>query len=70
MSGALALILIIRLLGELNKPQQAKGSWGSGLALFAYAAAFSLAYVPLSTGMGALILFGSVQVTIIRKFKI
>jgi len=48
-----------------NKSQQAKGSWGSGLALFVYAAAFSLAYVSLSTGMGALILFGSVQVTMI-----
>jgi drug/metabolite transporter (DMT)-like permease len=64
-SGALALIIIMRLSGESNKPQQAKGSWGSGLALFAYAAAFSLAYVWLSTGMGALILFGSVQVTMI-----
>ena len=64
-SGALALILIIRLSGDSNQPQQAKGSWGSGLALFAYAAAFSLAYVSLSTGMGALILFGSVQVTMI-----
>jgi len=64
-SGALALILIIRLSVDSNQPQQAKGSWGSGLALFAYAAAFSLAYVSLSTGMGALILFGSVQVTMI-----
>jgi drug/metabolite transporter (DMT)-like permease len=64
-SGALALILVIRLSGESNKPQQVKGSWGSGLALFGYAAAFSLAYVSLSTGMGALILFGSVQVTMI-----
>ena len=63
-SGALALILIIRLSGQSNQPQQ-KGSWGSGLALFAYAAAFSLAYLSLSTGMGALILFGSVQVTMI-----
>lgn len=64
-SGALALVLVVRLSGESNKPQQAKGSWGSGFALFAYAAAFSLAYVSLSTGMGALILFGSVQVTMI-----
>jgi drug/metabolite transporter (DMT)-like permease len=64
-SGALALILVLRLSGESNKPQQAKGSWASGLALFAYAIAFSLAYVSLSTGMGALILFGSVQVTMI-----
>ena len=46
-------------------PQTRKGSWGSGFALFAYAAAFSLAYVSLSAGMGALILFGSVQVTML-----
>lgn len=41
------------------------GSWGSGLALFAYAAAFSLAYLDLTAGTGALILFGSVQVTML-----
>jgi len=33
--------------------------------LFAYAFGFSLAYVSLSTGMGALILFGAVQATMI-----
>lgn len=64
-SGALALMLIIRVFNESKSNQQAKGSWGSGFALFAYAAAFSLAYVSLTTGMGALILFGSVQVTMI-----
>ena len=64
-SGALALIPISRLVGESKTPQKTKGSWVSGFALFAYAAAFSLAYVSLSTGMGALILFGSVQVTMI-----
>jgi len=64
-SGALALIPISRLVGETKTPQKAKGSWGSGFALFAYAAAFSLAYVSLSAGMGALILFSSVQVTMI-----
>lgn len=65
-SGAMALILISRLVG-VSKTQQKKtnGSWGSGFALFLYAAAFSLAYVSLSAGMGALILFGSVQVTMI-----
>jgi drug/metabolite transporter (DMT)-like permease len=65
LSGALALILFSRLFGESKKLQNMNGSWGSGFALFAYAAAFSLAYVSLSTGMGALILFGSVQVTMI-----
>lgn len=64
-SGALALIPISRMTAKSNTPQQTKGSWGSGFALFAYAVAFSLAYVSLSAGMGALILFGSVQVTMI-----
>ena len=64
-SGALALIFISRLAGEAKTAERSKGSWGSGFALFAYAAAFSLAYVWLSAGMGALILFSSVQVTMI-----
>lgn len=41
------------------------GSWASGAALFAYAAAFSFAYLRLTTATGALILFGCVQVTMI-----
>ncbi|MGZ0654099.1 DMT family transporter [Coraliomargarita sp. W4R72] len=43
----------------------AQGSWRSGLALYAYAAAFSLAYISLSSGTGALILFGAVQITML-----
>jgi drug/metabolite transporter (DMT)-like permease len=41
------------------------GSWPSALALFVYAAAFSFAYVALSAGTGALLLFGAVQATMI-----
>ena len=41
------------------------GNWMSALALFTYAAAFSFAYVDLSTGTGALLLFGAVQATMI-----
>jgi len=41
------------------------GNWPSALALFAYAAAFSLAYISLSAGTGALLLFGAVQATMI-----
>jgi drug/metabolite transporter (DMT)-like permease len=41
------------------------GSWPSALALFAYAAAFSFAYISLSAGTGALLLFGAVQATMI-----
>ena len=63
--GALVLIPITRVVAESNPPQRTTGSWGSGFALFTYAAAFSLAYVSLGAGMGALILFGSVQVTMI-----
>lgn len=61
-SGALTLWLIVRLRGGMRR---ASGSWISGLALFAYAAAFSFAYISLSAGTGALLLFGSVQATMI-----
>jgi drug/metabolite transporter (DMT)-like permease len=64
-SGAMILILISRLVNESADSQKTKGFWGSGFALFIYAATFSLAYVPLSTGMGALILFVAVQMTMI-----
>ena len=39
------------------------GNWWSALALFVYAAGFSSAYLSLSTGTGALLLFGAVQAT-------
>ena len=41
------------------------GSWPSALALFLYAAPFSYAYLTLGAGMGALVLFASVQTTMI-----
>lgn len=40
-----------------------KGSWLSSLCLFIYALCFSVAYIELETGMGALILFSAVQLT-------
>jgi drug/metabolite transporter (DMT)-like permease len=43
----------------------ASGSWLSGFLLFLYAAMFSCAYLSLSAGTGSLILFGSVQMTMI-----
>ncbi len=64
-SGALALAPVSGLFRRPGASDRIAGSWGSGLALFAYAILFSLAYVSLSTGTGALILFGSVQVTMI-----
>jgi drug/metabolite transporter (DMT)-like permease len=41
------------------------GNWISAIALFIYAAGFSFAYVDLSAGTGALLLFGAVQATMI-----
>jgi len=62
LSGALTLWLIVRL---RSSSHSAAGSWPSALALFAYAAAFSYAYVSLSAATGALLLFGAVQATMI-----
>jgi drug/metabolite transporter (DMT)-like permease len=63
-SGAAALVLLAAWRSS-SRVARTGGSWGSGLALFAYALGFSLAYVTLSTGMGALILFGAVQMTML-----
>jgi drug/metabolite transporter (DMT)-like permease len=61
-SGALALWLIVAV---RNGRAASAGSWPSALALFAYAAPFSFAYVTLSAGAGALLLFGAVQASMI-----
>ncbi len=61
-SGALALWLIVKL---RHGSHVASGSWRSAFALFAYAACFSYAYIHLSAGVGALLLFGAVQATMI-----
>jgi len=61
-SGALALWLIVLVRGGARG---ASGSWPSAFALFVYAAGFSFAYLSLSAGTGALLLFGAVQATMI-----
>jgi len=62
LSGAAVLWPLARAL----EPAGARGgSWPAGVALFVYALAFSLAYVSLDTGVGALLLFGAVQATMI-----
>ena len=63
-SGALVLWLLA--IG-FRKGANGRGNWASALALFAYAAFFSLAYVQLEAGAGALLLFGAVQVTMIGR---
>jgi len=64
LSGAMVLLAIISI--KSNKTDSfTKGSWSASLMLFLYAITFSFAYVTLDTGTGALILFGSVQITMI-----
>jgi drug/metabolite transporter (DMT)-like permease len=61
-SAACTLAIILRLRGN---PSLGGGNWKSAVALFAYAAGFSLAYVNLTAGTGALLLFGAVQLSMI-----
>ena len=61
-SGAVCLWLIVQL---RKGPSGKAGSWPSALALFGYAALFSFAYLRLTAGTGALLLFGAVQATMI-----
>lgn len=61
-SGALMLWLITRTRGQTAP---GRGNWPSAMALFVYAAGFSYAYVSLAAAMGALLLFGAVQATMI-----
>ncbi len=63
-SGAVTLIGIYLLVGKKEMDTK-RGSWLSAFFLFAYAVCFSFAYISLTTATGALILFGSVQATMI-----
>ncbi|MGJ7511703.1 DMT family transporter [Variovorax sp. GT1P44] len=63
-SGALVLWLIA---AQRSGPgtKSLEGGWLSALALFVYAEAFSFAYLSLSAGTGALLLFAAVQISMI-----
>lgn len=63
-SGALTLWVIARFLRNTASAKSG-GGWISAAMLFLYAIAFSVAYISLSAGTGALILFASVQITMI-----
>lgn len=62
LSGALVLWLIVQ---SRQDRAPGAGNWWSSLALFAYAAGFSFAYMNLPAATGALLLFGTVQATMI-----
>jgi len=61
------IVVLLAIFGFMNrgKTNIAKGSWKGAFFLFAYAITFSYGYITLETGIGALVLFGSVQISII-----
>jgi len=61
-SGALMLWLVVSI---SRRTHDGRGNWLSAFALFVYAAFLSYAYAGLTTAMGALLLFGAVQATMI-----
>lgn len=68
-SGAIVLVVLAhvarRTRSSATITDGRAGSWISALALFIYAAAFSFAYVRLTTATGALLLFTFVQLSMI-----
>ena len=61
LAGAVALCMILTVRGG-GLPAFARGRIAGAVSLAAYMIGFSLAYVSLNAGLGALILFGTVQV--------
>lgn len=61
------IVVLAVLVGVRRKPSATigKGSWIAGVMLFLYAVTFSYAYTTLETGTGALVLFGTVQITMV-----
>lgn len=60
-AGALTLAALIAARGETKLATQ--GHWRTASMLFTYMVFFTFAYLSLSAGTGALILFGAVQLT-------
>ncbi len=62
LSAALTLFLVLRF---TKKVTTLSGNWPSAVILFIYAAGFSFAYINLTAATGALLLFSSVQMSMI-----
>ncbi len=63
-SGAITLLTLM-LLSRKQVAWKQCGNWVSASMLFLYVITFSFAYLSLSAGTGALILFGAVQITMV-----
>ncbi len=64
LSGIIVLVILMKVT-QTRSTVASRGSWRASFMLFLYAVTFSYAYISLETGVGALILFGSVQITMI-----
>ena len=58
-------IVLVAVLAFRGRRPSVRLDYGAGALLFVYAGAFSVAYLDLATGTGALILFAAVQATMI-----
>lgn len=68
LSGAIVLFMMVHMQHKQqnNQPHfNLTKNWFAASMLFIYATAFSFAYLTLDTATGALILFGSVQITMV-----
>ncbi len=65
LSGAIALLVVAALAPPPFSGRRVAGSWTSAAILVLYAIPFSLAYNSVTAGTGALLLFGSVQTTML-----
>jgi len=65
LSGAAVLALLAGARQAGFAAARRDGSWTAAIALAVYAFPFSFAYVSLEAGVGALVLFGTVQATMI-----
>lgn len=66
-SGAVVLSILLAVTARkpTNDVNTTSGSWLASIMLFIYAIGFSYAYISLETGVGALVLFAAVQLTMI-----
>ncbi len=64
LSGAIALGLLVRVSGRATSGTR---DVRAAASLFVYALAFSLAYTRIPAALGALLLFGAVQVTMVGR---
>lgn len=64
LSGIIVLAIILKMTNA-SRAATTKGNWKASFMLFLYAVTFSFAYISLDTGTGALVLFGTVQITMI-----